>query len=188
MAQRQPLPKKTDERGSGAQKRAPEPRYLAVAQVARPFGLRGELKANILTDYPEELGRLHTVYLGPENSPRTVEAIRLHQGFALFKLAGCDDRDAAEELRGALIQVALENAVPLEADEFYEHQIVGLTVVEEDGAVLGQVSEIISTGANDVYVVIGSGGELLLPAIEKVILDIDLEEARMTVHLLEGLR
>jgi len=187
MEQRQPLPHKTNKQGSEARKRRPEPCYLAIAQIVRPFGLRGELKANILTDYPEELGRLRTVYLGPENNPWTVEAIRLHQGFALFKLAGCDDRDAAEELRGTLIQIALEDAVPLEADEFYEHQIVGLTVVEEDGTVLGQVSEIISTGANDVYVITGPGGELLLPAIEEVILDIDLDEARMTVHLLEGL-
>ncbi len=174
--------------GSGARQRRPEPRYLAVARVARPFGLRGEIKTDILTEYPKELARLRTVYLGPEHTPWTVETVRLHKGAALFKLAGCDDRNAADQLRGMLVQIAREDAVPLEPDEFYEHQIVGMTVLEEDGTALGQVSEIISTGANDVLVVLGPEGELLLPLIEQVILEVDLEQDHMIVHLLEGLR
>lgn len=176
------------DRGSGASKRRPEPRYLAVGRVGRPFGLRGELKVEILTAYPDQLGRLHTVYLGPQAEPWTVEAIRLHKGAALFKLAGCDDRIAAEALRGTLMQIAYENAVPLQEDEYYEHQIVGIAVVEEDGTRLGQVTAIISTGANDVYVVDGPGGELLLPAIESVIREIDLDADRMVVYVPQGLR
>jgi 16S rRNA processing protein RimM len=176
------------DRGSGASRRRPEPHYLAIGRVARPFGLHGELRVELLTEYPEQLGRLRTVYLGPQAQSWTVEGLRPHKDAALFKLSGCDDRTAAEALRGMLVQVAREDAVPLEEDEFYEHQIVGITVVEEDGALLGKVTEIISTGANDVYVVVGPDGELLLPAIESVILEIDLEADRMLVHVLEGLR
>jgi 16S rRNA processing protein RimM len=78
--------------------------------------------------------------------------------------------------------------VPLEADEYYEHQIIGMTVVELDGTLLGKVTEIIDTGANDVYVVTGPDGELLLPAIESAVLEIDLDADRMVVHVMEGLR
>lgn len=176
------------DRGSGASTRRPEPHFLAVGRVARPFGLGGELRVELLTDYPEQLVRLRTVYLGPEAEPWEVEGIRLHKGGALFKLSGCEDRNAADLLRGALVQIALEDAVPLEEDEYYEHQIVGMTVVEQDGTPLGKVTEIVSTGANDVYVVVGPDGELLLPAIESVILEIDLDADRMVVHVMEGLR
>ncbi len=177
-----------ENRGSGASRRRPEPQYLAIARVARPFGVRGQLKIELLTEYPDQLDRLHTVYLGPQAQPRTVEEMRLHKEAALIKLAGCDDRDAAEALRGMLVQIALEDAVPLNEDEFYEHQIIGMDVIEDSGAYLGQVTEILSTGANDVYVVIGPEGELLLPAIHSVILEIDLEADQMTVHLIDGLR
>lgn len=176
------------DRGSGSHKRRPEPRFLAVGRVVRPFGIRGELKVELFTEYPEQLGRLRTVYLGPQAEPQMIEGVRLHQDAALFKLSGCDDRTTAEALRGVLVQIAWEDAVPLEEDEYYEHQIVGLTVVEEDGTLLGRVTEIISTGANDVYVVVGPEGELLLPAIESVILEIDLEADQMVVHMLDGLR
>ncbi len=174
--------------GFGGPERPPEPRYLAVGRVARPFGLRGELKVKVLTDYPERLDRFRTVYLGPQAEPWTVEGLRLHQSAALFKLSGCDDRDAAEALRDMLVQIPLEDAVPLEEGEYYEHQVVGLAVVEQDGTALGKVREILSTGANDVYIVVGPEGELLLPAIEPVILEIDLQAGRMVVEVLEGLR
>jgi 16S rRNA processing protein RimM len=179
---------KDQDRGSGASKRRPEPRYLAVGRVVRPFGVHGELKVEILTDYPEQLARLRTVYLGAAGTPWTIESVRLHKGAALFKLDGCNDRTAAEALRGALVQITSEDAVPLEEDEYYEHQIVGMGVFEQDGTFLGKVTEVISTGANDVYVVVGPEGELLLPVIKSVILEIDLETDRMIVHLLEGLR
>jgi 16S rRNA processing protein RimM len=175
-------------RGSGASRRRPEPNYLAVGRVARPFGLLGELKVRLLTEYPDQLDRLSTVYLGPEAEPWTVKGIRLHKNAALLMLVGCDDRSAAEKLRGALVQIAIEDAMPLEEEEFFEHQIVGMTVVEQDGTVLGRLTEIISTGANDVYVVVGSQGELLLPAIKSVILEVDLDADQMVVQLLEGLR
>ena len=175
-------------RGSGEAARRPEPRFLAVGRVVRPFGLHGELKVGLLTDYPEQLSRLHTVYLGPQAKAWTVEGLRLHQGAALFKLSGCDDRTAAEDLRDMLVQIPLDDAVPLEEGEYYEHQIIGMTVIEQDGTLLGKVSEIISTGANDVYIVVGPEGQLLLPAIESVILEIDLDADRMVVHVVEGLR
>jgi 16S rRNA processing protein RimM len=174
--------------GSGASRRRPEPRYLAIGRVVRPHGVGGELRVAILTDYPEQLDRLTTVRIGPRAAPYKIEGMRLHKEAVLLKLEGIKDRNAADALRGALVQIPLEEAVPLEEDEFYEHQIIGMAVVEQDGTYLGKVTEIITTGANDVFVVIGPQGELLLPVIEEAILEIDLDADRMTVHVMDGLR
>jgi 16S rRNA processing protein RimM len=174
--------------GSGASRRRPEPRYLAIGRVVRPHGVRGELRVEILTDFPEQLDRLTTVHIGPDADPFKIEGMRLHKEAALLRLEGIDDRNAADALRGALVQIPLEEAVPLEEDEFYEHQIIGMAVVEQDGTYLGKVTQIITTGANDVFVVIGPQGELLLPVIEEVILAIDLDADRMTVQVMDGLR
>jgi len=174
--------------GSDATSRRPEPEFLAIGRVARPFGVQGELKVALLTEHPEQLDRLHTIYLGPAIEPWTVKRVRLHGETALFKLVGCDDRTTADTLRGMLVQITRADAVPLEDDEYYEHQIIGMRVIQDNGTDLGQVKEIIYTGANDVYVVAGPTGELLLPAIQSVILEIDLDADRMTVHVLDGLR
>ena len=83
--------------------------------------------------------------------------------------------------------VALADAVPLEDDEFYLYQAIGLRVVSEDGDLLGEVVEVIETGANDVYVVRGESGEILLPAIDECVIDVDIEAGTMTVHVMDGL-
>jgi 16S rRNA processing protein RimM len=118
-----------------------------------------------------------------------MEGFRLHQGRVLLKLEGCDDRTAAEALRGAFVQVPIEEAIPLDEGEYYEHQIVGLAVWTAKGEALGEVVEILYTGANDVYVVRGlDRSEILIPAIAGVILKVDLEAGRLVVELPEGLR
>ena len=179
------------DRGSGRQGRAPEPRYLAIGRVAGAHGLLGELKVQILTDEPTRYGRLKRVYVGREGEepqPRKLEGTRFHQRRVLLRLQGCTDRTSAEALRGTLIQVPIEEAIPLEAGEYYEHQIVGLAVWTAAGESLGKVVEILYTGANDVYVVKGTGRrDVLLPAIAGVILEVDLEAGRLVVQLPEGL-
>jgi 16S rRNA processing protein RimM len=117
-----------------------------------------------------------------------VEQVRLHQGVAILKLTGCDSRNDAETLRGHWLQVPIEQAIPLEEDEYYLFQLVGLEVRTAEGEVLGELAEVLQTGANDVYVVRGPAGELLLPDIPQVIQEIDLEAGRMLVQLAPGLR
>ncbi len=162
---------------------------IPVGRVIRPHGVRGELVIEPVRVVmaPLELGE--TVYLGERAEPHQVEALRHHRDRWLLRLAGCDDRDAAEPFRGQVIQIER----PPEArppGHLYGHadEIVGLAVFTEAGEPLGEVTEIIVTGANDVYVVAGPGGELLLPAIPDVIRQVDLPARRLTVHLLEGLR
>ena len=179
-------------RGSGRQGRAPEPRYLAIGRVAGAHGIHGELKVEILTEEPARFGLLKRVHVGREGEdpqPRRLEAFRFHQKRVLLKIEGCEDRTTAEALRGALIQVPIEEALPLKDGEYYEHQVVGLAVWTAAGEPLGEVVEILYTGANDVYVVRGPDRkEMLIPAIDGVILEIDLDAGRLVVELLEGLR
>jgi 16S rRNA processing protein RimM len=179
--------------GSGEKTRSPEPRFLTVGQVVGVHGVGGELKVALLTQDPHRFGRLERVLVGLEGQepvPWPLEGYRLHKGHALLKLARCDDRNMAETLRGYLIQVPLEEAIPLEEGEYYEHQILDLDVWTAAGEHLGRVMEIIYTGANEVYVVRGTGPDrrdLLIPATEEVILEVDLEGGRLVVELLEGL-
>jgi 16S rRNA processing protein RimM len=105
----------------------------------------------------------------------------------LLKLEGCDDRNGADELRGMLVQIPTEEAEPLGEGEYYHFQLIGLAVETESGERLGQVVEVLETGANDVYVVRGIRGEVLLPAVDDVIRAIDLESKRMMVRLLPGM-
>lgn len=174
-------------RGSGPPLRSTEPRFVAVGRVLRPHGVRGELRVELLTGYPERLPLHAVLYLGDEGRPYTVERLRLQEGVALIKLAGCDDRDQAETLRGQLLQIPLEHAVPLEEGEYYHFQLIGVEVFTDGGECLGRVVEVLDTGANDVYVVRGRRGEVLLPAIEDVVRQLDLEGRRMVVTLLPGL-
>ena len=178
-------------RGSGEARR-PEPRYLLIGQVLRPYGVRGELRVEIVTDYPERLSQHAHFYLAHPSSPASVrrylvERARIHRDVLLLKLGGCDDRNSADELRGMLVQIPIEEAVPLEEGEYYLFQLIGVQVETESGEWLGRVVEVIETGANDVYVVRGPRREILLPAVDEVVLALDLESRRMVVSMLPGL-
>jgi 16S rRNA processing protein RimM len=132
------------------------------------------------------LSEVETVYIGENHKPYRLKSSRLHTGVLLISVEGCEDRDEADALRGELVSVPMADAVRLKAGEYYHHQIVGLKVVTDMGEDLGSVTEIIQTGANDVYVVKSQTGEVLLPAIKSVILKID--PPLMMVHLMDGLR
>lgn len=179
------------EGGSGGA-HLPEPRYLAVGRVSRPHGVRGELRVEVLTDYPGRLGQHAYFYLASPDSPEIVrrypvEKLRRHKEVLLLKLGGCDDRNGAEELRGQLVQIPTEEAAPLEEGEYYDFQLIGVKVEAESGESLGQVVEVLKTGANDVYIVRGPWGEVLLPAVKDVVLRLDIEARQMMVNLLPGL-
>ena len=170
------------------QKAQPEPRHLAVGRITRPHGVRGELRVELLTDYPEHLAKQKVLYVGKQHRPYRVLGLRFHREAVLLTLEGCDDRNTAESLRGSLVEVAIEDAVPLEDDEYYHFQVIGMQVETDDGAALGEVAEVLEApGANDVLVVHGPRGEILLPVIEDVIAEFNLETNLIRVHLLPGL-
>lgn len=180
-------------RGSGGQIGNPEPRYLAIGRIVGAHGLRGELKVEILTDDPHRFHSLERLFIGPQSSeplPWALEGWRLHKGRALLQVAGCHDRATAESMRGQLVQIPFDEAIPLEEGEYFEHHILGLEVWTKSGEHLGSVDEIIYTGANEVYVVRTAAEkscEILIPAIKDVVIEVDLEIGRLLVELPDGL-
>ncbi|MEW6579072.1 MAG: ribosome maturation factor RimM [Chloroflexota bacterium] len=169
------------------------PPFLLLGRVLRPHGIRGELRIEVLTAYPERIVPEQRVYLGPD--PADVSAARLytiaqarrHQQYLILQLAEISDRNAAELLREQYVMVAFEDAVPLEDGEYYLFQVIGLNVITTDGETLGNVKEVLETGANDVFVVHGPRGEILLPVIDECVQDIDFDAGTITVRLLDGL-
>lgn len=171
--------------------------FLTVARVVRAHGTAGELACEIVTEFPQRFRGTRTLHLARPG--RSAESPREHRverartaprsGGAqlLLKLAGIDDRQSAEGLRGALVQVPEREAWKLPKGRFYRHHVIGLRAVTVDGSPLGQVADILETGANDVYVIRGDGGERLLPAIKDVVKEIAPERGEMVVELLPGL-
>ncbi|MDX2160666.1 MAG: ribosome maturation factor RimM [bacterium] len=169
------------------------PKYLLLGEILRPHGVRGELRMRVLTDFPERIASLERLYIGkgvddPNPVPYVLQGIRFHQEYGLLKLKTVDDRNAAELFRELFVMVDLEHAVPLEDDEFYLYELIGLTVRLDDDSTLGTLTEVLETGANDVYVVDSPAhGEVLIPALDDVVLEIDIEAGWMRVRLPEGL-
>jgi len=155
--------------------------------VAAPHGLKGELRCDIVTDFPERFRRTKQLHLGTEHRPYDVERTRAARGQLVLKLAGVDSRSDAERLRGQLICVPSAEAVKLPRGSYFWHQIIGLRVETIDKMLLGTVVDILQTGSNDVYVVKTETGELLIPAIKDVVRKVDVESGVMTVDLMEGL-
>jgi len=158
-----------------------------VGRILAPWGIKGEVKVQILTDFPQRLALLERVFVGSGRQPYRLQRARLHRGCALLKLAGCDSVEAAAALRGQTVYIARQDAAPLAEGHYYWHQVIGLEVWSTGGEFLGWVKEIMVTGSNDVYVVNGPRGEVLLPAIEEVVKAIDPPAGRITVELLEGM-
>lgn len=164
------------------------PTYVAVGQLLRPHGIRGEMRMAILTDFPERLKPGLRVFLGDDHRPAKLHSVRPHQDVLLVAFDGYADRTAVEPLRNQVVSVLSSQIPPLPEGEYYHHQLLGLQVFAEDGGLLGNLTEILETGANDVYVIQDdAGGEILLPALDETILEIDLAAGRMRVHLLPGL-
>ncbi len=160
-------------------------------------GNKGELKVIPHTEFPERFDEMESIRLfrRDEDEPYGVfclEGCRSHKGALILKLEGVDDISGAEQLRGMLIKISAEELTPLPPDRHYIFQLIGLECVTPSGEKLGKISDVLQTGANDVYVVEPYPGvtrqkEILIPVISDVVLQIDLENKRVVIKLLEGL-
>jgi 16S rRNA processing protein RimM len=162
--------------------------YFLIGQIVRPHGVRGEMLVEAEPERLDVLQRETQVFLGELPVAHELTGARLHRGRLLISLAGCFDRDAAEAYRGLPLRVAKASAPPLPPGIYYWNQILGLTVLTVEGENLGTITEILETGANDVYVVVGPKGELLIPAAPGVVQNVDLAAQHMLVRLPDGLR
>lgn len=166
--------------------------YLAVGLIVGVHGLRGEVKIELYTDFPERFQPDVQLLMGEELEPMNIARARPHKGHMLVQFAEVRNRSQAEELRNRWLFVPEEQAVELDEGTFWVHDIIGLQVHTEAGELLGTVSDVIFTGANEVYVVqphgsLNRGREILLPAIADVVQAVNLETETMVVQLPPGL-
>ena len=162
---------------------------LRVGVITSTHGVRGEVKVFTTTDDAKRFKTLKKVILdGREPLELSIEQVKFFKNMVILKFKGYDNINDVETWRQRDLLITRDQAVELKEDEYFITDLIGLTVVNEEEAVLGRVKDVLETGANDVYVVELTGGkELLLPAIKDCILNVDLEGGRMKVHVLDGL-
>jgi len=165
-----------------------EPVYLVVGFLRRAHGVQGEMIMDLHTDFPERFRSGRKLFVGEEHKVMTVEGVRSHAKGLLIKFKGIETPEDTARFRNQWVYIKATDAPPLPEGQIYQHELFGFQVVDENENLLGELVEIIETGANDVYVVKNeTGKEILLPAIPSVILELDPARRFMRVHLLEGL-
>jgi 16S rRNA processing protein RimM len=167
---------------------ASKPAFLAVGRIRRPHGVRGQVLMEIYTDFPERLLTQRIVYVGRDHRELKLASVRSHNDGLLLGFEGIVTPEDAGLLRNQILYVDAREQPELPKGEYYHHQLIGMQVLDENDQNLGTLTEILETGANDVYVIkTVDGSELLLPAIPEVILEVDLPNKIMLVHILPGL-
>ncbi|OXS52592.1 ribosome maturation factor RimM [Cohnella sp. CIP 111063] len=170
-----------------------EGRLLNVGKIVNTHGIKGELKVWPQTDFPEVRFKAgnRLLMIPPEaGNPITVEIVSAREQKKMYvvKIKGFDNINDVEKYKGWELKVPEEDRVPLEEGEYYVRDIVGCEVFTEEGELLGTVTDTLSPGANDIWVVkMPKGKELLLPVIDDVVLDVDVAARKIKVHLMEGL-
>lgn len=164
---------------------------LQVGVITSTHGIRGEVKVFPTTDDVSRFKKLKNVILdnGKEHRDLEIESVKFFKNMVILKFKGIDNINDVEKYKKAPLFVTRENAVPLEEDEYFIADLIGLKVVSDEGEDLGIIADVLQTGANDVYIIKKDNVEdLLVPAIHKCIKNVDIEGGTMQVHLLAGLR
>ncbi|RFU84959.1 ribosome maturation factor RimM [Streptomyces triticagri] len=164
---------------------------LVVGRIGRAHGIKGELTVEVRTDEPElRLAPGAVLTTDPASAgPLTIEAGRVHSGRLLLRFVGVRDRNAAEALRNTLLIAEVDpEQLPDEPDEFYDHQLMDLDVVTVDGTEVGRITEISHLPSQDLFIVERpDGGEVLIPFVEEIVTEIDLDEQRAVIDPPPGL-
>ena len=163
--------------------------FLQVGVISSTHGIRGEVKVFPTTDDPMRFKKLKKVLLdtGRERLELEVHSVRFFKQFAIVKFKGIDNINDIERYKGKGLFVPREDAVPLGEDEYYIADLIGMEVFTEDGH-FGVVKDVMETGANEVYIVESDKhGEVLIPAIRQCVLDVNVEEKKMKIRLMDGL-
>lgn len=163
---------------------------LQVGVITQTHGVRGEVKVFPTTDDAARFKKLKHVMLdtGKETLPLEIESVKFFKQFVILKFKGFDNINDIERYKRCPLLVERENAVPLEEGEYFIADMIGMKVITDEGKNFGILKDVMETGANDVYVIEHpSEGEVLVPAIKECILDVDIENRQMKIHVMNGL-
>ena len=174
------------------ERRQPSPvEDVVIARIVKARGIRGEVACDIETDFPERFDQLERVTVWMPNDTRLsleLEGHWFHKGRVVLKFAGTDTMTAAEQLVGGRLVISEADALELEEDEFYEYTLVGAMVVTAGGRVVGRVARLLGTGSADLLVVeTDDRRELLIPFVDEICTEVDVDARRITVNPPEGL-
>ena len=163
---------------------------LEVGQIVNTFGIKGEIKVTPFTNDIRRFDDLKKVYVKTRKESKlyNVENVRYHKNMVLLKLKGINTPEEAEMLRNAFLEIDREDAIPLEEGTYFIADLLGLEVYTDEGKLLGKVEDIYNTGSKDIYVIKDElGKQVLLPGINEVIKEVDLNNGKIIVHLIPGL-
>ena len=163
---------------------------LEVGQIVNTFGIKGEVKVTPFTNDIKRFDDLKKVYVTSRKDSKLykVESVRYHKNMVLLKLEGINNPEDAEILKNAYLEINREDAIPLEEGTYFIADLIGLEVYSDEGNLLGKVEDIYNTGSNDIYVIKDElGKQILLPGIKEVIKDVQIQNAKIIVHLIPGL-
>ncbi|MEG3071109.1 MAG: 16S rRNA processing protein RimM [Peptococcaceae bacterium] len=163
--------------------------YITVGKVLNTQGRTGAVRVLPLTEHPERFAVNSQMYVSLKESRKlmTVESVVPHKRYLIVKFKEIADMNGAVELKGALLEITRTNLLPLPEDTYYIFDIIGLTVKDKTRGSLGEITDILQTGANDVYIVETGSRQVLIPALKQVVKKIDLPGRTMFVELPDGL-
>ena len=164
--------------------------YFEIGQIVNTFGIKGFVKINPFTDDLERFEELKSVFVvkNKELIEIQIEEVKYHKHLVLVKFKGIEDINMAEKYKGCYIKIKRENARKLPEDTYFIADLIGIKVYDEDGNLLGKVDDIYNNKSTDIYVIKDDlGKQILLPSTKEVIKQIDVDEERMVVHLIDGL-
>ena len=164
--------------------------YLEIGQIVNTFGIKGMVKVKPFTDNIERFSNLEKIYIKNKSGQTEykIQEVKYHKNMVLIKFEGIENPEQADLLRNSYLIVDRETEEPLEAGRYYIVDMIGLDVFTDDNEYLGKLEDIYNTGSNDIYVVKNElGKQVLLPAIEDVIKNIDMDNKKVIVHLIPGL-
>ena len=159
--------------------------YIVIGEVMGAHGQNGALRVRVLTEFPERFQCGAQFYI--EGHSYTITATQPSRETVILKLTGVDSLEVAGQLRGKHLEIPASARKTLPNGRYYHHDIIGLEVVTNTGQPLGWISEILSTGSNDIYVANNCGREILVPAVKDVVKEIDITRKRITIEIIEGL-
>lgn len=167
-----------------------EKQLMEIGQIVNTYGIKGFLKVVPYTDDITRFEKLNNIYIQTKKSLETVtiEEVKYSKNLVLLKIKEIDDINSAEIYKNCYIKIDRSDAVELPEDSYFIIDLIGVEVITDEGENIGNIIDVFSTGANDVYVVKNElGKQVLLPAIGDVIKNVDIKNKKMIVHLLEGL-
>ena len=159
--------------------------FITIGQILAPWGTKGKLKVKVATDFPQRFTPSSTVYVNRQSM--TIDSAEWHKGSVIIKLNTIDSIEAAQRLKGQPLEIHRSQLKPLPEGQYYHFQLIGLEVWTTQGELLGNIAEILTAESNDTYIVHGTQGEILIPAIEDIVKSIDLNEGHIIIEPIEGL-